>query len=146
MRAFTNYRSFLESMRQAAFHGGATLEIQRYDSNVSRFVQRQIELHLATEPADAQQIYLGIRATATFFIIDVPAGSVAERLGLSSGEFIEEVNGQDFASAGDLDRLAAAIEGSTDRQISLWVTRWSAIENGKVGGNRTRVIQGTLSN
>jgi S1-C subfamily serine protease len=133
-------------MRQAAFHGGATLEIQRYDSNVSRFVQRQIELHLATEPADAQQIYLGIRATATFFIIDVPAGSVAERLGLSSGEFIEEVNGQDFASAGDLDRLAAAIEGSTDRQISLWVTRWSAIENGKVGGNRTRVIQGTLSN
>jgi S1-C subfamily serine protease len=146
MRAFTHYRSFLESMRQAAFHGGATLDIERYDSNLSKFVQRKVELHLVTEPADAGQIYLGIRATATFFILDVPAGSLAQRLGLSSGEFIEEVNGQDFASAGDLDRLAATIEGSTDRQISLWVTRWTAIENGKVGGNRTRIVQGTLGN
>ncbi len=146
LRAFTHYRSFLESMRQAAFHGGASLDVMRYDAVSQRYFPRQVSLRLETAPADAEQIYLGIRATPTFFVLDVSEGSSEKRLGLSSGDFIEEVNGQGFVSPGDLDRLGRAIEASPDRAVALWVTRWVPVENGKVGGKNTRLVQGTLGN
>jgi S1-C subfamily serine protease len=144
MRAFMHYRSFLESMRQAAFPDGVSLDILRYDPATERYDWRQVELRLETEPDDAHQIYLGIKATPTYFVLEVPDGTQAKRLGLQPGDFVEEVNGKAFVSPGDLDRLLAEVERAPDRHISLWVTRWIPVRNGTVGGKNTRRVEGTL--
>jgi S1-C subfamily serine protease len=144
MRAFSHYRSFLESMRQAAFPKGVSLDILRYDPATEKYDWRQIEIQLEAEPSDVHQIYFGIKATPTYFILEVLDGRPAKRLGLQSGDFVEEVNGEGFAGPGDLDRLVAAIERSSDHHISLWVTRWIPVRNGTVGGKNTRIVEGSL--
>jgi len=144
MRAFTHYRSFLEAMRQAAFRGGATLNILRYDSRSNQYVERQISLHLDTEPIDGDRLYLGLAVEPVYYVTGITDGSAAQRLGLTPGDFIGEVNGQDFNSPGDLDRIVSMAADSAGRQISLWVARWRPIENGKVRAENTRRLTGAL--
>ncbi len=145
LREFDDYGSFLDAMRIAAFETGATVEVLGYDSASDSYVPRPVHLALRTKPADASRVYLGIRCNFTFLVTEVRPGSPALRLGLSNGDFIEGINGQHgFDGPAALDRAASTSASSPSREITLWVTRWRPVENGKSQGNRTRTLRGPL--
>ena len=145
LREFANYDSFLDALRFAAFEGGAALDVFRYDSASDSYVSRTVNLTLSTRPAEASQVYLGLRCSFTYFVTEVLPDSPATRLGLARGDFIEGINDEHgFHSVGEIDGRLTAVAASPTKEIALWVTRWKPVENGKTRGTMTRTLRGNL--
>ena len=145
LREFDNFRPFLSAMRTAAFETGAVLEVLGYDPASDSYVPRGVQLTLSTRPADSTKVYLGLSCGFAYFVTEVRSGTPAHRLGLAPGDFIEWINGQHgFDGPAAMDRAVSASASSPGREITLWVTRWRPIENGKTRGSHSRTLTGRL--
>lgn len=79
-------------------------------TNVTPSIARQLRLPAGTQGA---------------VITDIEPGSPAEGGGLSQGDVILKVNGQDVASASEASRLLAAVKSGERARLLVWKTRQS---------------------
>ena len=142
---FSDYKAFLDGLRVAALQDRAVLDLLHYEATSGVYVPQTATLSLRPQdPSNPSQTYLGIRCTFTYFVQEVLDGGPAKRLGLTPGDFIEDINGKDPRSVLEMETLVSVIAASPSRQITLWVTRWRALDGGKMRGENTRMVSGTL--
>ena len=116
------------------------LRILRYNKEADRYFPHQLELDIEV-PNGAPP---GISGVLCYFVMDIKPGGAAQRLGLEAGDFLEQVDGHPFTSAGQLDRLLDAAERTPDRRISLVLTRWFPVGDGTLERKYTCRLEGHL--
>ena len=142
MRRFPTAESFLAELRIAAITDRADMEVLKYDASTGTHSPSRIMVTLA----GSTEHYLGLRSSFAYVVAEVAGGGMAEKMGLTPGDFIEEVDGKQVANLRgphDLDITFQDIAARPGKQFTLTSARWTPTEDGGRKG-KTRKLKGSF--
>lgn len=127
MRQYPDHSSFLAELRIAAIRDVAVLDILKPNDEFTSYVPSEVTVSIA----GTTETYLGLRLHFAYIVREVTTGGLAEQMGITPGDFIDEIDGKDVASltAGPhgLDRILQDIASRDDPQVVLSLARWERL-------------------
>jgi hypothetical protein len=140
MRFYRHIPAFNSALAERLGKPHERLKIMRYDRGSDRYLTHQLDLRIKA-PIGTK---MGILGSLAYLVVGTWPGGAGQSLGLKAGDFVEQVDGHPFTSAGHLDRLLESSQRSPDRRISLLLTRWFPVGDGTLGRKDTRQLEGYL--
>jgi S1-C subfamily serine protease len=147
IREFGSFRDFLAKMREAALRDKAVMDVLKCGPLSDSYHSESIVATLTPTDNSSSRL-LGFKSTLAFLVQDVLPGSPAQRMGISRGEFIDQINGQVIGNMDGpvaVDSLLEQISATPTREILLTLIQWRSVGDHIRVGKDAKKVKGTLS-
>src|SRR5262249_18150864 len=106
------------------------IEILKYDRQTESYASSRVIVTLA----GSMESYIGLRSTFGYYVLGVADGGVADKMGVTPGWFIDEVNDEHVANVGGplgLDKTFQDIAGRPGHPFTLSLAKWIPTGDGE---------------